>query len=47
MDKINNSHFTSWNTDSTLYLKCSDIYGNYPTTDRCSIKIQPIEDYNF
>ncbi len=33
----NLEHFTSWDTESDLYVKCRDGFGNVPSPDECSI----------
>jgi len=40
-DNIN--HFTSWDSDTTFYIKCQDEYGNLPPQDRCSIEVRPFD----
>ena len=40
-DELN--HFTDWNSDSTLYIKCEDSFGNRPAADRCSIQAKAFE----
>ena len=35
------NHFTSWNTESSLYVKCKDDFGNRPLPNQCSINVKP------
>lgn len=37
------SHTTTWNTQSNLYIKCQDEYGNEPLPNQCSIVVRPFE----
>ena len=39
------NHFTDWNTNSNLYVKCRDKYKNEPLPNSCSIIIRPFEIY--
>lgn len=34
-------HFTSWSTESSLYVKCQDDFGNQPLPNQCSINVKP------
>ena len=37
MNSNDNEHYTDWNTEINLYIKCADEYGNEPVpNDRCS-----------
>ncbi len=35
------NHYTDWNTQTTLYIKCEDSFGNQPLPDKCSIIVRP------
>lgn len=35
------NHFTSWSTESSLYVKCQDNFGNRPLPNQCSINVKP------
>ena len=36
-------HYTSWNSEIDLYVKCIDDYNNYPNEGECSIVVRPFE----
>ncbi len=36
-------HYIDWNTKTTLYIKCTDEYGNKPAPDKCSIIVRPFD----
>jgi len=36
-------HFVSWDTTTTMYVKCKDSYGNQPAINECSIIVKPHE----
>ncbi len=36
-------HAAEWKTDSTYYIRCSDQYGNIPTSNTCSIIVRPYD----
>lgn len=36
-------HYTEWNTESDLYIKCEDEFGNRPVSNQCSIIVRPFE----
>lgn len=36
-------HYTSWDTDSTFYIKCKDQFGNMPLPNECSTIIRPFD----
>ena len=38
-------HFTDWSTETSLYIKCKDEYGNQPAPNECSIAIRPMKNY--
>jgi len=38
------NHFTSWGTESNLYVKCQDDFGNQPLPNQCSISVR-IHDF--
>ena len=38
-------HYTDWDTDNTLYIKCQDEFGNEPSPNECSIVARPFSDY--
>jgi hypothetical protein len=38
-------HYMDWNTQTTVYIKCQDGYGNQPLPDQCSITVRPFEVY--
>lgn len=38
------NHYMDWNTDSTIYVKCADEYGNKPAPDKCNIIVKPVEN---
>ena len=38
-------HYADWDTDSTLYIKCQDEFGNEPSPNECSIVARPFSDY--
>ena len=41
MTEINGlSHFTDWGIKSNLYIKCSDLYGNQPLPNECSVVVK-------
>ena len=41
MTEINGlSHFTDWGIKSNLYIKCSDLYGNQPLPNECSVIVK-------
>lgn len=40
-DTSQTQHYIPWDTNSTLYVKCEDSYGNQPDTGTCSIVVQP------
>ncbi len=40
------NHFMDWNTDTTLYIKCKDKYGNQPSPSECNIVVRAIKSYN-
>ncbi len=40
---LGTEHFTSWDTNKNLYIKCEDRYGKRPTSDDCTITIRPID----
>ena len=35
------NHFTQWSTESSLYVKCKDDFGNRPLPNQCSITLRP------
>ena len=37
------NHYTDWDVDTDLYIKCKDIYGNQPDPNECSIVVKPAE----
>jgi len=43
MTSLETKHFTGWSTESTLYIKCRDSYGNQPAPNECSIIVRPVE----
>ena len=43
MTSLETKHFTGWSTESTLYIKCRDSYGNQPAPNECSIIIRGVE----
>jgi len=34
------NHFTSWDTQNDLYVKCRDNFGNQPNPDSCSVRVR-------
>ena len=34
------SHFTAWNTQNDLYVKCQDGFGNQPAPDKCNMIVR-------
>ena len=36
------NHFTDWNTQSNLYIKCHDVYGNQPLPNQCRIIVKGV-----
>lgn len=36
-------HYTAWNSEIDMYVKCIDEYNNYPAEGECSIIIRPFE----
>ena len=46
MKTINDlNHFTDWNTQTSLYVKCKDEYENQPAPNECNIIVRPIRNY--
>jgi hypothetical protein len=40
-------HYMGWNTETPVYLKCQDIYGNQPSSPTaCSMVLRP-QNYQF
>jgi hypothetical protein len=39
------SHTTSWDSETSFYIKCEDEYGNQPLPDKCNIIAKPTEGY--
>ena len=35
-----NNHFTDWNTNLNLYVKCQDDFGNQPLPNQCSMVVR-------
>lgn len=43
-DQIN--HFTTWDTETNLYIKCEDVYQNRPTVQsECSMIVRPYDQF--
>ncbi len=40
-------HFVKWDTETNLYIKCQDIYGNQPKTNECNIVVRAQNGQNF
>lgn len=39
-------HYTQWNTDTTLYVKCEDDFKNQPlAVDECSLIVRPYDEF--
>jgi len=38
-------HFTNWNSNSNLYIKCRDKFLNEPAPNKCSLIVRPFETY--
>lgn len=36
-------HFTDWNSNRNLYIKCEDKFGNQPLPNQCSMIVRPFE----
>jgi hypothetical protein len=43
VDNVN--HYTEWNSEVTLYVKCEDSFGSQPSPDECSIIVRPFSNY--
>jgi hypothetical protein len=40
------NHYTLWDTESTLYVKCEDIFNNRPLSENeCSIIVRPYDEF--
>jgi hypothetical protein len=36
-------HYSGWETQNTMYIKCKDVYGKEPAPDQCSIIVSPYD----
>jgi len=46
IDTVDNlNHFVSWNEEESFYVKCKDVYGNYPDPSECSIIVRAQYEY--
>ena len=40
---MKNNLFAEWKDNRIYYIKCSDIYGNLPSPNECSIVVNSVE----